>query len=797
MTGYITLYAANGSDHRIYPSDNGVSCVHTLPPNGGTLVSGSNYTAVIPAATTSKAGLLSAADKQKLDELVSGGDNGESTITYVTAGKGLTGGGASGNVTLNIGAGSGISVADDSISVNTSYTTSGKNYKVQVDSTSGGLFVNVPWTDNNTTYVNATQSAAGLMSAADKTKLDDNVVLKMSGDGTHGYVSYRGVATKYFGGTTVPYIRIALPCSTSWGMFTMRVLMRENYSTGTSGEILIYGNHSSAAEWNTFNATCIGTLSSNVKVYGSDKKYFYIACGNSYSGVSVEEMLVGDSAVSYDLRNITIDYVSELPATYQTAYMHYALTVGSNRVVAVDQGGTGATTAAGALANLGAVSTSGGTLNTGATLKLNTYGTRVLTLGGDSINFDLSAETGGWALQLASVKDVKGDTTALIGAYGNPTSGLDYAYMGGSYSDPALKMSKAGVFTFKNTVDANISGSAASASVLGIASCTNTDLNTLKGSTYRVYQGYTGMTNAPVQTIGVLEVLPYSGDWVVQRFTKIHDENNAKEYVRHYYNGSTWSSWRQYVTTGTNTTWGINISGSAGSVAWGNVTSKTNATQSAAGLMSADDKKKLDGIDTATILKKNSYGSAVDLNGKYDTEVFNITSGNITNGPHGYGYGQGLVLSYRKHSGNTIPDYASQIYVHGGNTTNDSQKTMFYRTSSQSAWYDWQMVAHGVAGTAVGNATTPVYMNKAGQIVAGTALGTAAYAASTSFAPATHTHDTYLPYSGGTLTGSLSTSATVPVSGKYFRNIDIQAASTSSIVAGSSLATGTILIKYQ
>lgn len=43
------------------------------------------------------------------------------------------------------------------------YATSGKNYKVQVDS-SGNAFVNVPWTDNNTTYSNmggATSSAAG------------------------------------------------------------------------------------------------------------------------------------------------------------------------------------------------------------------------------------------------------------------------------------------------------------------------------------------------------------------------------------------------------------------------------------------------------------------------------------------------------------------------------------------------------------------------------------------------------------------------------------------------------------
>lgn len=42
------------------------------------------------------------------------------------------------------------------------YTTSGKNYKVQVDS-SGNAFVNVPWTDNNTTYNQATANTLGLV----------------------------------------------------------------------------------------------------------------------------------------------------------------------------------------------------------------------------------------------------------------------------------------------------------------------------------------------------------------------------------------------------------------------------------------------------------------------------------------------------------------------------------------------------------------------------------------------------------------------------------------------------------
>lgn len=67
---------------------------------------------------------------------------------------------------LNLANGSGIIVANDStnkkvtFSVNTSYTTNNKNYKVQVDSTSGGLFVNVPWA--NTTYNVVSKDANGL-----------------------------------------------------------------------------------------------------------------------------------------------------------------------------------------------------------------------------------------------------------------------------------------------------------------------------------------------------------------------------------------------------------------------------------------------------------------------------------------------------------------------------------------------------------------------------------------------------------------------------------------------------------
>lgn len=51
------------------------------------------------------------------------------------------------------------------------YTESGKNYPVELNA-SGQMYVNVPWVDTDTTYSEATESAAGLMSTSMVTKLD-------------------------------------------------------------------------------------------------------------------------------------------------------------------------------------------------------------------------------------------------------------------------------------------------------------------------------------------------------------------------------------------------------------------------------------------------------------------------------------------------------------------------------------------------------------------------------------------------------------------------------------------------
>lgn len=89
-------------------------------------------------ATASTAGLMSSTDKSKLDSL------NNYTLTQAT-------GSALGGIKIG-------------------YTENGKNYPVELSD--GKAFVNVPWTDTNTTYDNATTSTAGLLSATDKAKLD-------------------------------------------------------------------------------------------------------------------------------------------------------------------------------------------------------------------------------------------------------------------------------------------------------------------------------------------------------------------------------------------------------------------------------------------------------------------------------------------------------------------------------------------------------------------------------------------------------------------------------------------------
>ena len=67
----------------------------------------------------------------------------------------------------------------------------------------------------------------------------------------------------------------------------------------------------------------------------------------------------------------------------------------------------------------------------------------------------------------------------------------------------------------------------------------STDCNNI--TTYSVVSSYK-WSNAPSGvSIGILETIPYSPDWIVQRFTNINSSH--KTYIRSYYNDESWSPW--------------------------------------------------------------------------------------------------------------------------------------------------------------------------------------------------------------------------------------------------------------
>lgn len=82
-------------------------------------------------------------------------------------------------------------------------------------------------------------------------------------------------------------------------------------------------------------------------------------------------------------------------------------------------------------------------------------------------------------------------------------------------------------------------GSAELANHLSMNNCSNIDFNTIKTAGF--YSGYEGMTNAAfTNEISVLEVIPYSNDWILQRQTRLTD--GVMKY-RFYSGASGWSDW--------------------------------------------------------------------------------------------------------------------------------------------------------------------------------------------------------------------------------------------------------------
>lgn len=281
------------------------------------------------------------------------------------------------------------------------------------------------------------------------------------------------------------------------------------------------------------------------------------------------------------------------------------------------------------------------------------------------------------------------------------------------------------------------------------------DINTLTLSTgspeimryiEKTSGGSANITNIPVvgnPFILDVELIRWASasDYITKQ-TFVSTDAKANEYVRYCTNGTWDTSWTKRVFTDNNTTYSA-------------------ATQSANGLMSAADKKKLDGIATGA----NNYtytlptASSSTLGGVKTTSTVTSTSG-LTACPiiSGVPYYKDANTTYThpNTSGNKhIPSGGSSGQIlrwsADGTAVWGADNNTTYSAGTGISISDNKITNSGVRSISSGstNGTISVNTNGTATSVAVKGLGSAAYTASSAYAKASHTHS-YLPLSGGT-----------------------------------------------
>jgi len=172
---------------------------YTTAASNGTVTSSTGTNATLPAATTSLAGLMTSADKTKLDGIATSANN----YSLPNASSTVYGG-------VKLGSDTAQTVAANAVTA-----TAARTYAIQVNA-SGQMLVNVPWVDTNT---NTTYSAGNGISLSGTTfsvaggtglTQDTNglsLTAITAGNATVGALRYNSttrVAGQMYGGTTAP-----------------------------------------------------------------------------------------------------------------------------------------------------------------------------------------------------------------------------------------------------------------------------------------------------------------------------------------------------------------------------------------------------------------------------------------------------------------------------------------------------------------------------------------------------------------------------------------------------------------
>jgi len=242
------------------------------------------------------------------------------------------------------------------------------------------------------------------------------------------------------------------------------------------------------------------------------------------------------------------------------------------------------------LSAVGALNTAGAiTQNGSQVLTAGNYNSYALPLSGGTLSGNLSLNSGS-VINLGGQSDTVGyNATAGLGTYIKGTSGT-YVYGGGSFYDGTTHRTllHAGNYTSYNGI----------IRALGAAS-TSIDWNDL-GNSYQnsliqvTPTNFTSTTNGPTAASYQYGTLLNLSTGSSSSRSQVYISHNGNDLIfRGGWDGAAWTTWNKVLTnqnytsyspsltgTGASGTWGISVTGSAGSVAWTNVSGRPTAVSS-------------------------------------------------------------------------------------------------------------------------------------------------------------------------------------------------------------------------